>query len=74
MVSKSAYTKNGRNNVTLTEDLFIQGAETHTGRNTSGETQAFTLEKRKKIVCKYEQMDSYVMMRGLMRISLIYYD
>jgi len=53
---------------------FIQGAETHTGRNTSGETQAFTLGKRKKIVCKYEQMDSYVMMRGLMRISLIYYD
>lgn len=54
--------------------VFIQGAETHTGRNTLGETQAFTLEKRKKIVCKYEQMDSYVMMRGLMRISLIYYD
>lgn len=54
--------------------VFIQGAETHTGRNTSGETQAFTLEKRKKIVCKYEQMDSYVMMRGLMRISLIHYD
>jgi len=50
---------------------FFQGAEIHTGRNTLGETQAFTLKKEKKIVCKYEQMDSYVMMRGLMRISLI---
>jgi len=27
---------------------FFQGAEIHTGRNTSGETQAFTLKKEKK--------------------------
>jgi len=50
---------------------FFQGAEIHTGRNTLGENAGVHAQKKKKIVCKYEQMDSYVMMRGLMRISLI---
>ena len=55
--------------------VFIQGAEIHTRDVTRrGKRRRSRSKKEKKIVCKYEQMDSYVMMRGLMRISLIYYD